>query len=151
MSKSVLERIDALLKTQIEKKKRERQWRVIQSCLQYWTQYCQIVKVWLESKSLQVMRNGKQLFEFLIGLKPGWNAVELLKSLTNRESFLEVPLIMYCESIFNLMKIHGGNKVFQLNEAGKGARDLDWVEDVEDEAQLIDRIDQQFGRLWFFF
>lgn len=149
MSKSMLERVDALLKTQLEKKKRDRQWRVIQSCLRYWAQYGIIVKIWLESKNLQVIRNGKQLFEFLVGLRPGWNGVQLLKSMTNREAFLEVPLIMFCESIFSLLQVHGRGKIFHVSDTQKCSGALDWDDDVEDEEQLILRLDQQLGTFSF--
>ena len=145
MSKSVIENVDVFLKKQLDKGKRQRNWKLIQCCLRYWTQYCSIVKVWLESMTIQVMRNGKQLFESLLLLSPGSNVAGLLKSLTSREAFLENPIIFYSQSVYSLLQVHGGQKVFQLNEVQE-KEEIDWEEDVEDEALLEARIDQRLGR-----
>ena len=150
MSKATLERIHSLLKKQLEQKKREKQWRLIQSGLNYWTQYARIISVWMESKNNQVLRNGRQLFEFMIGLNPGLYIVETFKSLSNKEKFLENRLLLFCESIFSLMQIHGGKKVFQLEERQMFNQEIDWEEEIEDEAQIIARLEGRMGKYLYF-
>lgn len=149
MSKATLERVHSLLNKQLEQKKRSRQWRLIQGCLDYWTQYARIVRVWMEAKSSQVVRNGKQLFEFLIGLNPGNCIVEILKGMSNREKFLENRVLLYCESIFTLMQVHGGKRIFRLEEKTLADDEIDWEEEIEDEAQIIARIEGRMGNIFY--
>jgi hypothetical protein len=122
---------------------------MIQSCLSYWTQYSCIVGVWMNSKNIQIVRNGKQLFEFLIGLRPGNKVDELLKSLSNREKFLEEPLIMYCESIFSVLQVHGGKRIYQVNERVENEK-IDWDQEIEDETQILERLEGNLGKKIFF-
>lgn len=143
MSKSALEQVDKLLKTQLRKNKRARDWRLIMSSLKYWTHYARVVRVWIESKSTQVVRNGRQLFEFVLGLQPSVNAVELMRSISGREKFLEEVLILYCESIFTVLQVHGGQRVYQVSK-GDANLEIDW--DMEDEAQIADMIERQMSR-----
>lgn len=143
MSKSVLEQVDKLLKEQLRKNKRARHWRLIQSSLKFWTRYARIVRIWIESKNVQVVRNGRQLFEFLLGLRPSINAVEIMRSISGREKFLEETLILYCESIFTVLQVHGGQRVYQVSQKASNA-EIEW--DFEDEAQIADLIEREMSK-----
>lgn len=144
LSKSALEQVDRLLKLQLKRNKRARNWSLIGACLAYWTHYARVVRVWTESGDPQVVRNGRQLFEFLLGLRPGVNAAEVLRSLSGREKFLEEALIYFCESIFSLLQVHGGKRVYQVSTHSQ-ATQIDWDRDIEDEdeARIADLIERQ--------
>ena len=146
MSKFLLEKVDMFLKTQLLQKKRSRNWRLINSCLKYYTQYAKIVEIWLSAGNIQIVRNGRQLFEFLVGLRPEKNVSELLKSMSSKEKFLEEPLILFCESIFTLLQVHGGEKVFQVSEKVQN-QGIDWDQEIEDETQILQRLENNMGKL----
>lgn len=97
----------------------------------------------MESKNSQVIRNGRQLFEFMIGLNPGNYIVQIFKDLSRKEKFLENKLLLFCESIFSLMQVHGGKKVFQLEQ--RQTQEFDW-EEIEDESQIIARLEGRMGK-----
>lgn len=146
MSKLTLERINEKLNRQMKKKKTERNWKIIQACILYWISYIKIVDIWLFSRNFSIINNGKQLFQFMLGVSPQNSIFNLIESIAGREKFMEDNLILLADSFFGLLKKYGEDKIYKMNsmmntDQGK----IDWDEEIEDENDLVDRINRKLG------
>ena len=146
MSKTSLERVHSKLKQALLLKKRERDWETIQKALRFWKSYLKVVALWLRSSNLSIIKNGKQLFSFLIGLNPAREISLIIEGLGTREKFLHQELIFLLEEFLNVLCACGAEMVYEINQSdGNGAAGIDWDQEIEDEQELVQRLQERLG------
>lgn len=147
MSKLTMDKINRKLNRELSKKKSYRIWKVIRTCLSYWFNYLQVVDVWLSSSNLKIRENGRELFKFILAIRPEKSIFNLIDSIANREKFMENDLILFTEASFSLLKKYGENKIFEINvnHQNEENKKINWDEEIENEEELVDRLDQELG------
>lgn len=149
MNKSTLERIHQKLTQALTLKKTERDWSIIQLSLNFWTQYLRIVRIWLSSKKIEILKNGRQLFGFLISLNPAREVSGIIGGMAMKEKFLHSPLIFWLNEFLGVLSQCGAERVYQIhnqNVSHKGKDEIDWENEIEDEEELIQRLKDTLGK-----